>query len=209
MFLANQICSCVICVLASDVASGASWMEWGKTSGGIALAIAFVLLCVVAWLTNLVALPGNWGCVLLMACYAWLLPDQGRVSIGYVAVLVAFGFALVGEMIEFFAGAAGAKRAGASRKSTLYSIIGSMAGALMGAFVGIPIPVVGSVIAAIVFGGFGAAAGAMYGEWSDGRDWRENWVVGHSTFWGRTFGTLGKLLAGFVIVLIAAIAVVL
>ncbi|MCS7468180.1 DUF456 family protein [Stieleria sp. ICT_E10.1] len=192
-------------LLFAETADG--WTPWLETTGVILLAIGLVLGCLAAWITNLIALPGNWICVLLIALYAWLGPATGRLAIGYGPVLAGFALALVGELFEFFAGAAGAKRAGASRKSTLYSIIGSMAGAITGAVVGVPVPVVGSVIAAILFGGIGAAAGAMYGEWSDGRSWKENWSVGHSTFWGRTFGTLGKVLAGLLIVILVLAAV--
>ena len=184
------------------------WSDWLAVSGSVALAIVLVVACLAAWLTNLIALPGNWICGLLLALFAWLGPSEGRLAISYTAVIAGFAFALLGEVFEFFAGAAGAQRAGASRKSTLYSIIGSMVGAMTGAMVGIPVPVVGSVIAAILFGGLGAAAGAMYGEWNDGRNWRENWTIGHATFWGRTFGTLGKVLAGFVIVIIVTAALI-
>lgn len=185
------------------------WTAWAETTGVIVLAVMLVLLCLGSWVTNLIALPGNWICVLLIAVYAWLGPEQGRAAIGYGPVLTGFAFALVGEIVEFVAGAAGATRAGASRKSTLYSIVGSMAGAMAGAIIGIPIPVIGPVIAAILFGGLGAAAGAMYGEWNDGRSWKENWTVGNAAFWGRTFGTMGKVIAGAGIVIVALAAVLL
>ena len=184
------------------------WTAWLQTSGVVLAAIALVVACIAAWLTNLIAMPGNWICVLMLALYAWLGPEQGRLAVDYVAVLVGFFLALAGESIEFLAGAAGAQAAGASRKSTLYSILGSIAGALAGAVIGVPIPVIGSVIAALLFGGMGAAAGAMYGEWTDGRPWRENWSIGHATFWGRTFGTLGKVLCGAAIVLVTIIALI-
>lgn len=196
-------------LLATFLAENSNgWTAWLATAGVGLLAIGLVVACIVAWMTNLVALPGNWICVLLIALYAWLGPSEGRAAIGYGAVLGGFALAFAGEAFEFFASAMGAQRAGASRKSTLYSIIGSVVGAMTGAIVGVPIPVVGSVIAAIVFGGVGAAAGAMYGEWSDGRDWKENWMIGHATFWGRTVGTLGKTFAGLGIVAIAITAVI-
>ena len=91
------------------------------------------------------------------------------------------------------------------QSNPVYSVlllIGSFIGAITGAIVGIPIPAVGSILAAILFGGTGAMIGAMYGEWSDGRPWRESWAVGHAAFWGRTFGMLGKLAAGVAIVLL-------
>ena len=174
----------------------------------VVLAVGLFVLCVGCWLLNLIALPGNWICVLVLAVYAWLGPSDGRLSIGITPVVVSFVLALIGEGLEFAAGALGAQKAGASTKSTLYSIIGSVAGAVLGAIVGVPIPVVGSLIAALVFGGVGAACGAMYGEWSDGRDWRENWAIGHATFWGRTFGTLGKFSTGILILVVVLVALV-
>ncbi|MFK8114879.1 MAG: DUF456 family protein [Rubripirellula sp.] len=178
-----------------------------EPTGTILLAIGLILLCILSWGLNLIALPGNWICVALLAIYAWLGPQEVRAQIGYVTVVAAFACALCGEIFEFFAGAVGAKKAGASRKSTFYAVVGSMIGAVAGAVIGVPIPIIGSVIAAILFGGIGAASGAMYGEWTDGRNWRENWSVGNAAFWGRTFGTFGKVTAGIAIIAIAVASV--
>ena len=123
-------------------------------------------------------------------------------------MVISFALALAGETIEFAAGALGAQRAGASRRATAFAMIGSMIGAIAGAVIGLPIPVIGSVLAAILFGGLGATAGAMYGHWSDGKPWKESWTIGHAAFWGRTFGTLGKMLAGLVIVVAIILGVI-
>ena len=171
------------------------------------MAVGIVVLCLIGWALNLIALPGNWIAVALLAIYAWLGPSEGRAEIGFAVPAIAFAFALLGEIFEFAASAVGAKKAGASRRSTLLAMVGSMVGAIAGAFIGIPIPVVGPVIAAILFGGLGATAGAIYGEWSDGKNWRDSWSIGHAAFWGRTFGTLGKVSAGLAIVVAALIAV--
>ena len=106
----------------------------------------------------------------------------GRLSVGWIVFAVCGLLAVAGEVVEFLSAAAGAKNAGASLKSTVYSVVGSIAGAFLGAFVGIPIPVIGPVIAALLFGGLGAAGGAMLGEWTDGRQWKENVSIGKSTF---------------------------
>ena len=171
------------------------------------IAIGMVLLCGIGWLANLVSLPGNWIAVALLGLYAWLGPSHGRAQISFVVPAIAFGLALLGEAFEFAAGAVGARKAGASRRATLYAMAGSMIGAVLGAFVGIPIPVVGPVIAAILFGGLGATTGAVYGEWSDGRAWRESWSIGQAAFWGRTFGTLGKFTFGLAILVAAIVAI--
>ena len=169
-------------------------------------AVVLGLTCMVAWALNLLALPGNWVSIGAIAIYVWLGPDDGRAAIGISVLVAAFLLALLGEAIELIAAAMGAKRAGASRRGTLFALIGSFIGAIVGAIVGIPIPAVGSILAAILFGGAGATVGAMYGEWSDGRPWRESWAVGHAAFWGRTFGMLGKLAAGVAIVLLVILA---
>lgn len=183
------------------------WSVWLGTTGDVLLAITLVVVCVIAWGANLIALPGNWAAVAVLALYAWLAPADGRCEIGMGAVIGAFSCALLGEIFEFFASAVGANRAGASRRATVYAVIGSMVGAMVGAAVGVPVPVVGSVLAAILFGGVGATAGAMYGEWTNGKPWRESWTVGHAAFWGRTTGTIGKMVAGLGVVLIAIVGV--
>lgn len=164
-------------------------------------ALSLLTLCVVAWALNLIALPGNWIVVALVGLYVWLGPEEGRVALSWQLAVGTFIVALVGELIEFLAGAVGAQRAGASRRSTLLAVVGSLVGALVGAVVGLPIPVVGSVLAALLFGSAGATAGAMYGEWTNGKSWRDSWTVGHAAFWGRLLGTLGKLSSGLVILL--------
>ncbi|WP_235033293.1 DUF456 domain-containing protein [Rubripirellula obstinata] len=178
-----------------------------STAGDVTMSVGIVALCLVGWALNLIALPGNWIAVALLAAYACLGPSDGRAEIGFAVPAIAFGFAMLGEVLEFAASAVGAKKAGASRRSTLLAMAGSMVGAIAGAFIGIPVPIVGPVLAAILFGGLGATAGAIYGEWSDGRNWRESWSIGHAAFWGRTFGTLGKVSAGLAIVVVALVAV--
>ncbi|EMI56991.1 DUF456 domain-containing protein [Rhodopirellula sallentina] len=200
---------------ATFLADWSVWLEGWKDSaqavllsgGVVALAVLLVLVCVAAWLTNLVALPGNWLAVLAIGLYAWLGPETGRAQIGLVAVGLAFMAAVVGELIEFAAGAVGASRAGASRRGTIMAIAGSVVGAIVGGIVGLPIPVLGPVLAALLFGGVGATAGAMLAEWQDGKSWRENWRIGRAAFWGRTTGVVGKMVAGLIVVLICLIAV--
>ncbi|MEO9931529.1 DUF456 domain-containing protein [Rhodopirellula bahusiensis] len=175
--------------------------------GVVALGISLILACTLAWLLNLVALPGNWVAIALMALYAWLGPETGRWQLGLVSLAIAFLLGLVGELVEFLAGAMGASRAGASRRATLMAIVGSIIGAIVGGIVGLPIPVVGPVLAAILFGGLGATAGAMYAEWNDGKTWRDSWRIGQAAFWGRTTGTVGKMVAGLLVLVVCVIGV--
>lgn len=175
--------------------------------GVVALGLGLILGCTLAWLLNLVALPGNWLAIALMALYAWMGPETGRWQLGLTSLAIAFVLGLLGELVEFLAGAMGASRAGASRRATLMAIVGSILGAIVGGIVGLPIPVVGPVLAAILFGGVGATAGAMFAEWNDGKAWRENWRIGRAAFWGRTTGTVGKMVAGLLILVVCAFGV--
>lgn len=189
--------------------AGASLGEMAASGGGVLLAIAMVVVCGAAWLLNLISLPGNWLAVLALGIYAWLGPESDRVGVGVVPVIVAFGLGIVGELFEFAAGAVGASRAGASRRATVLSIVGSVIGAITGGIIGLPIPIIGPVLAALIFGGVGATAGAMFAEWNNGRAWRENWRIGRAAFWGRTAGTVGKMVAGLAIVLVCLFSVIL
>ena len=192
---------------ANPTTGWGEWFGWSEALGPVAAAILIVMGCVLAWATNLISVPGNWICVAFLACYVWLGPDQGRAMIGGVTLVAAFVLALLGEIIEFIAGAVGARRAGASRRATVLAMIGSVIGAVVGALVGLPVPVLGPVLAAMLFGGLGATAGAMYGHYSDGKPWRESWTIGHAAFWGRTVGTAGKLLTGMLLVVVVIVAV--
>ncbi|MEM6365810.1 MAG: DUF456 domain-containing protein, partial [Planctomycetota bacterium] len=192
----------LLCIITLSWTSMLSWIGlasfwqsmWqpvsgAATTGGLwLLAILLVVGCVAAWLSNLIALPGNWLAIAFMALYVWMGPEQdsGRTAISINAVVAAFGLGLLGEILEFAASAVGARRAGGSRRATVYAILGSVLGAIAGGIIGIPIPVLGSVLAAILFGGLGATCGAVWAEWSDGRPWQESWRVGQAAFWGRT-----------------------
>jgi hypothetical protein len=159
-----------------------------------------------AWWMNLLGLPGNWVIVGIAAAAAWLAPSGFRLSISQTIVYVLIGLALVGEGVEFAAGALGVKRAGGSRRGALYSLGGGLAGGMVGMFIGLPIPIIGSAIAAILFASFGAMAGAVIGENSQGRETGHSWQIGKAAFWGRLFGTLGKTAIGAAMVAIAAVA---
>lgn len=206
----DRIPSLKVCLVLSSWYEGwFNWFsfDWMSSAGAVGLAIALVILCGLSWALNLLSLPGNWIAVGLVGLYAWIGPSEGRIAIGFLTAGICFAFALAGEVLELAAGAAGAKKAGASRRSTIYAMVGSMIGAVGGAIIGIPVPVLGPVIAAVLFGGLGATAGAMYGEWTDGRAWKDSWSIGHAAFWGRTFGVLGKTITGLAIVAVSFFAV--
>jgi uncharacterized protein YqgC (DUF456 family) len=170
------------------------------------LAVVLVLACGVAWLTNLVTAPGNWIVVGLAVLFAWLFrePVDGGRGMDWATVLVLLGLAVAGEVVEFVAGAAGAAKQCASRRSVALSILGALVGSIMGLAVGIPVPIVGSLVAAVLGGAAGAFVGAYLGEAWKGRGEEERMAAGRGAFVGRLWGTAGKLAVGAIMLAIVA-----
>jgi len=168
-------------------------------------ALLLVLLCIAAWLTTLLTVPGNWIVVALAAGFAWLFPQEMGRGVSWTTVGVAAALAAVGEVIEFAAGAAGAAKQGASRRAVALALVGAMVGSVAGVMVGTPVPVLGSFVMALLGGAGGAFAGAYLGEMWKGRAEHERIAAGQGAFVGKIWGTLGKLACGAVIVAIVAV----
>lgn len=134
----------------------------------------------------------------------WFTDKLPTVTSTTVVILVVL--AGVGELVEFVTGAAGVGKLGGSKRAAVLAIAGSMVGAVVGLLVGSPIPVVGSLVASLLLGGAGACAGAALGERWAGKEWDGSIQVGVAAFWGRLLGTVGKVIIGFVILLILIIA---
>jgi len=160
------------------------------------------LILVAGWALNLFGLPGNWINVAATVIYAWLLPGEQRLSISWWVVGVALLLAVVGEVLEFAAGAMGVAKLGGSRRGAMLAIAGSLLGGIFGATVGVPIPVIGSIVGILLFAGLGAMAGTVVGEFWKGRDWDGSLRIGRAAFWGRLLGTAGKLVMGTILVLV-------
>ncbi len=169
-----------------------------------ASAVVLVLLSIAAWLLTLVSLPGNWLIVGCAALFTWLFPEEAGRGMTWTAVFVLIGVALLGELIEFGAGAAGAAKQGASRRSVALSVVGAMVGSIAGVVVGSPLPVLGSFVGALFGGAIGAFAGGYVGEFWKGRGNEDRFAVGQGAFVGKLWGTAGKLVAGAIMLAIVA-----
>jgi len=173
------------------------------------LAFLLVVVVVVGWGLTVFSLPGNWLIVSGAALYAWLGPaEESRLAIGWWVVAALLALAVLGELVEFLAGALGAAKAGASKRSAVLALVGSLIGSLVGAFVGLPIPLVGSIVGAILCAAFGASVGAICGELWKGKELEETWTVGTAAFVGRLFGTIGKIIIGSAIAGVTLVALV-
>jgi uncharacterized protein len=167
-----------------------------------------VLAMTAAWASTLFAMPGNWGIVGLAAIFAVCFPAGTNHGLRWSAVGIAAGLALVGEVIELSAGAAGARRAGASRRSAVYALLGTIVGSILGAMVTIPIPLIGPIIGALGGGAIGAFAGAFIGETAIGKDVPQSVAAGKGALLGRLVGAVGKLGIGAVMIVVIVIGAV-
>jgi uncharacterized protein YqgC (DUF456 family) len=150
------------------------------------------------WLIlDLFWLPGNWLIVITTSLFAWRQWENKVISI---YPLIGMGvLALLGEIVEFFAGAGGAKRAGAGRLGAIAAIFGSIAGAIAGTFF-IPLP--GTIIGACL----GAGAAAAIVEMIVGKPAATSIRSGIGASAGYLIGTTTKFAIGIILWLTAAIA---
>jgi uncharacterized protein YqgC (DUF456 family) len=173
------------------------------------IAITILLLSLLAgWVLTLLGLPGNWLIVLVAAGYAAWGPEETRATMALSTVLLLLILAVLGEVLEFVLGAAAAKRAGGSRRAAVGALAGGLAGAVAGMFVGLPIPIVGSLLATVLFAAIGALGGAFAAQRST-RKWEEAqraWQVGKAAFWGRLGGTAAKIVVGTIMVFVGVAA---
>ena len=110
--------------------------------------------------------------------FAWFFPEEAGRGMTWTTVAVLVCLAVVGEIIEFGAGAAGAAKQGASRRAIALSMLGAMLGSIFGLATGAPIPVLGSFVMAVLGGAAGAFAGAYLGEAWKGRPGAERVAAG-------------------------------
>ena len=161
-------------------------------------ALLFILVLVISLGLNASGVPGNWIMLGLAGFYSLLMPNESPYDFGIFIILIVLIFAIIGEILEFFTGAISTKKAGGTKRGMWFSVIGSIIGSFAGIFVGIPIPIIGSLIAALLFSGAGALLGAYYGEKVEGKNSKEAWKVGVSSFTGRILGSLFKIICGFI-----------
>ena len=168
----------------------------GKESLNIFIASIISLLASILWIATLLGLPGNWGLAILAIAMAYFVNDSAHIDIHSPTVAAIVLLAIAGEVAEFVAGAAGVKQLGGSRRGGALAILGSVVGAVAGVFIGVPVPIVGSLIAAVLFGGIGAFGGAVAGERWSGKEWDASIRIGWGALWGKLLGTLLKTICG-------------
>ena len=172
----------------------------------VVFALILILLLLASWFLTLLGLPGNWLMVMVTAIYAYLVPAQSPAALGWKTVVAILVLAVFGEIVDLLASAIGVSKTGGSRRGAVMALVGSIGGGILGVFIGVPIPLIGSVIAAVFFAGLGAMAGAILGEISVGQQLDMSWRIGKAALWGRLAGTLGKMLLGAVMIVVVVAA---
>jgi len=142
-------------------------------------------------------LPGAWlALVAAVLCKLWR-PDL----LEWSTIGAGVAIALAGEIIEIFASAAGAARAGGSRRGAIGSVVGSLAGAIIGAPF---LLLVGAIVGAVI----GAGVGAIIAERGfTGRTWRDSARIGAGAAVGRFWATVAKVGLSALVALILTVGV--
>jgi len=168
--------------------------------------ILFLLLSGSAVFT-LMALPGNWLILVITFLFSIHFPVTSSLHIGW-GVLVTMGvLATLGEVLEFFLGAASLAKGG-SKKGALWALVGSILGSFVGAGVLSVVPILGTAVGLVLGAAFGAMAGAILGERSLGKNTEESMRLGKVAFWGRLLGSVSKIVIAGLLVTIATVAAI-
>jgi len=145
------------------------------------------------------SLPGNWLIIITTALFAWWHAEEKMFSV-YTLIIITV-LAILGELIEFFSGVVGAKKAGARFRGSLGAIIGAITGAIIGTFL-IPIPLLGTLLGSCA----GAAILACLFEVTGGRKLEDTVSLSFGAGLGVFLGTSAKITIGLLIWLIVAVA---
>ncbi|MCA9189334.1 MAG: DUF456 domain-containing protein [Pirellulaceae bacterium] len=180
-----------------------------STTWVVLLIVALLTVLIASWILTLLGIPGNWIMIAAVVAYDVLLPTNSACHIGWLWVGALVLLALLGEFLEFIAGAAGVAKVGGTRLSACLALVGSMIGGIVGVIfpLGWLLPVIGQVLGVLFFASAGALVGAMLGEDWHGRDLNDSFRVGMAAFWGRLLGSIAKSLVGGVMVAVTTAGV--
>lgn len=164
----------------------------------ILVLILFVLFSLLGLLSLVFNLPGNFIILTLCVLYGWY---GGFMEITFTVIAVLAGLALLGELLEFLLGVAGAKK----WRSSNAAVVGSIAGGIVGAILGVPFFF---GIGALVGGLLGAFLGATVVEKARGLALREAMHSGIGAFVGKLGGMLTKAVIGCAMIVLTVVAAI-
>ncbi|MBN1788306.1 MAG: DUF456 family protein [Sedimentisphaerales bacterium] len=142
------------------------------------------------------ALPGNW----LMIVTTVLFSIWQKDSFSIYVIIIAIILAVIGEIIEFLAGAGGAKLAGGGKKAILAAIAGAIVGAVLGTVL-IPVPLFGTLLGSAI----GTGMAVLIVEEKAGKEFKDSVKTATTAGIAQMLGTSAKVIVGLVIWLVFAI----
>lgn len=161
------------------------------------LVALFIAVMVISIFVVPLGLPGTF----IMVAAAIAANYLAAAGIGWVAIFVSLGLALMAEVFEWTLAARFARKYGGSRRAGWGAIIGGF----IGAFVGIPVPVIGSMIGAFA----GAFLGALVAEYTQPQaDASSATRVATGALVGKAAATALKLAIAFTIAFVLTISLV-
>jgi uncharacterized protein YqgC (DUF456 family) len=168
-----------------------SWTDW-------IAALAIVVVSILGMLLTAFTLPGLWLNIILVFVIWWFWKPHFYESPGWTFG-GALAIAVIGEIAEFVAGAAGAAKGGSSRAGA----IGAMVGAIAGAILMVPVlPPLGTIVGGVL----GAAAGTILVERGyKNRTWQHSMQAGTGAAIGRALATIAKTLCAIAVALILCV----
>jgi len=159
--------------------------------------VVFMIFAFIGLISLLFGLPGTFIILADSILYGWY---KGFNEITTKVIIVLAALALLGELLEFLLGIAGAKKGRASKSA----IVGSIAGGTVGAILGAPFLFgIGSVLGAFL----GAFAGAFLVELLKKKGFDQAIQSGRGAFFGRVFGTITKGAIGVAMIAITVVSV--
>lgn len=166
----------------------------------ISAGLILLLASLAGVLLTLLTLPGVWLTLLVALLCQWLFGEPRLFN--WWTLGIATGLALLAEVYEFVASAAGAAKRGGGRSGAIGSIIGAIVGAIGGSMV---LPVVGTLFGAVL----GAGLGALVAERGIAkRTWGDAYSIGKGAAIGRFAATVVKALVAAAVGVVLTIAAV-
>ncbi len=179
--------------------------DWLPITFYYLMATLLLISNLVAWVSILFLVPGNWIIVFLSALFFVLMPDDGH-GISLSVLLIAAALAGFAELVEALGSSAGAAKKGASRRAMILALLGTFMGSVAGAAIGTGfLPPLGTIIGAIFGGSVGAYVGAYLGEVWKGNEDVDRLEIGRAAFVGRIVGVIGKMAIGVIIIVMITI----
>jgi uncharacterized protein len=158
--------------------------------------ILLILICFASLGLVALTLPGLW--VMTAACAVYALLTHTH-FVGRDSLIALFVLSLGGEVLEFTAGGAMAKRAGGGRNSAVGAILGGIVGGIIGSFV---LPLVLTIVGICIGSFVGAASFELLGSANPNLAFR----VGVGAAKGRLMGVVLKMAIGVVMLGIVLVA---